>query len=35
MGPLWFWYWVLSFLVVIALLMLAAWLQDWWESRRP
>ncbi len=33
-APLWFWYWVVSFLIVIAVLALAAWFQEWWESQR-
>lgn len=34
MGPLWFWCWIVSFLIVVALLALAAWFQEWRESRR-
>jgi hypothetical protein len=34
MSPLWFWYWVVSFLIVVAILMLAAFIQEWRESRR-
>jgi len=33
MPPLWFWYWILSFLIVVAVLALAAWAQEWWLSR--
>jgi hypothetical protein len=32
--PLWFVYWVLAFLIVIAVLALVSWAWEWWCWRR-
>jgi hypothetical protein len=32
--PLWFVYWIVAFLIVIAALAVAAGIQEWWAWRR-
>jgi hypothetical protein len=32
--PLFFYYWVVTFLAVISVLALAAWLHEWWKYHR-